>query len=498
MFKREAGILLPITALPSPYGIGCFSKEAYRFVDYLRAAGQRAWQLLPLGPTGYGDSPYQSFSSYAGNPYLISLETLIEKGYLTKEDCATAALEGNPERVDYGVMYERRLPLLRLAYSRCAERETREREAFAEKNQGWLGDYALFMAIKSRLGGKPLGEWDRSIRMRDPETLARFRRELAEEIDFQIFLQYEFFTAWHRLKAYANERGLRLIGDLPIYVSADSADVWTDPHLFQLDGAGNPLAVAGCPPDGFSPEGQLWGNPLYRWEAHRQTDYAWWISRLAHAFSLYDVVRIDHFRGFDSYYSIPFGARNAVDGHWEKGPGMELFSAVEAALGKREVIAEDLGYMTDSVRALVRDSGFAGMKILQFGFDPTDSRFEGEYLPHRYGENTAAYPGTHDNPTLAAWLATLSEEERKMLRRYLWDHHTPDAELREVLLALLMRCPSRLCIVPIQDYLGLDDSARINRPSTTGGNWVWRLSDGALTPELLQRIRDLTAIGGRL
>ena len=498
MRNRKAGILLPVTALPSRYGVGCFSEAAYRFIDWLRDSGQSYWQILPLGQTGYGDSPYQSFSSYAGNPYLISLEALMGDGLLTEEECARAAADTSEERVSYQALYERRYPLLRLAYARSGDRVDGSFQAFEQENREWLDDYALFMAIKESLGGIPLSEWQEPYRMREPSVLARCRETMAEEIGFWKFLQYRFFRDWRRLKEYANTRGVRIIGDIPIYVSADSADVWVSPELFQLNEQGTPLAVAGCPPDGFTPEGQLWGNPLYRWEAHRQSGYAWWICRLAHAFSMYDLVRIDHFRGFDEYYSIPYGAPNAVGGHWEPGPGMALFRAVEQAMGRQEGIAEDLGYMTDTVRRLVKDSGFAGMKILQFGFDEQDRSFTNEYLPHLYGENTVAYPGTHDNPTLAAWLSSLSDAEWGAVREYLWDFYTPREQMADSLIGLLMRSPSWLCVVPLQDYLGLDDRARINRPSTTGGNWVWRVRGEDLSPELARRIRRLTAIGGRL
>ncbi len=498
--KRESGILLPITSLPSPYGIGCLSQEAYRFVDFLGDAGQSVWQILPTGHTGYGDSPYQAFSSFALNPYLIDLQALIDEGLLTEAECRAADLGGRAGAVDYGAQYARRYPLLRLAYERSLAHTDPhpDRLAFEREQAAWLDDYALFMAIKDRKGGSPLWEWEESLRLRRPDALSEAERTLSHEVGFWRFVQYRARRMWDSLKAYAERRGIRIVGDLPIYVSADSADVWTQPTLFCLDEAGMPTAVAGCPPDGFTPEGQLWGNPLYRWEEHRRTGFAFWIARLSYAFSLFDVVRIDHFRGFDSYYSIPYGAKNAVGGHWEKGPGMELFRAVENALGKREVIAEDLGYMTDSVRRLVKDSGFAGMKLLQFGIDPADEGFANEYLPHTYPENSVAYPGTHDNPTLRAWLDGLSADEKAMLRDYLWDHHTPDGELCDSLLALLMRSPSRLCIIPLQDLWGLDDSARINRPSTLGGNWTWRMPPDALTDATAWKLRRLTAIGGRL
>ena len=497
--KREAGILLSVSSLPSPYGIGCFSEEAYRFVDFLVTAGQSVWQILPLGPTGYGDSPYQSFSSFAGNPYFISLDGLVAEGLLTHEECETLDFGDDPTRVDYGKLYFSRMSLWRLSYERwkAAGKDSRQ-VAFEEKEAWWLEEYALFMAIKSSLGGAPLAEWDKPLRLRDEKALRDARQKLGDEIGFQKFLQGKFYAQWEALKRYAGEKGIRIIGDIPIYVSADSADVWQNPELFQLDEECRPVRVAGCPPDEFSPSGQLWGNPLYRWEEHRRTGYAWWIRRLSYAFSLYDVVRIDHFRGFDSYYSIPSGALDATDGEWEQGPGMDLFRAVEEALGHREGIAEDLGYMTDSVRALVRESGYAGMKILQFGFDTADGSYENEYLPHRYGENSVAYTGTHDNPTLCSWLAQRTEAELFHLRTYLWDFYTPKGRLWESMIALLFRSPSRLCLLPMQDILGLDDRSRMNRPATTGGNWSWRMREDELSGELAERIRRWTALGGRL
>ncbi len=497
--KREAGILLSVSSLPSRFGIGCFSEEAYRFVDFLADSGQSVWQILPLGPTGYGDSPYQSFSSFAGNPYFISLEGLVEEGLLTEEECEAVDFGEDPLRVDYGKLYRGRMPLLRLAYERRkAKGEDPHQADFEKREAWWLEEYALFMAIKESLGGAPLSEWEEPLRLRDGGGLKEARARLCDEIGFQKFLQSKFYAQWAALKRYANERGIRIVGDLPIYVSADSADVWLNPALFQLDAACRPVRVAGCPPDEFSSDGQLWGNPIYRWEEHEREGYAWWIRRLRHAFSLYDVVRIDHFRGFDSYYSIPHDAPSAREGRWERGPGMDLFRAVGNALGRREGIAEDLGYMTDSVRTLVRESGYAGMKILQFGFDTADVAYENEYLPHLYGENSVAYTGTHDNPTLWSWVEERTEAEIFYLRTYLWDFYTPKERLWESLIALLYRSPSRLCVLPMQDLLGLDDRSRMNRPATTDGNWCWRMRGEDLSGEVAERLRQWTTLGGRL
>ncbi len=496
--NRTAGILLAITSLPSRYGIGCFSKSAYDFVDWLKEAGQTYWQILPLGPTSYGDSPYQSFSTFAGNPYLISLEDLIEEGVLTQEECDEAALEKQPDDIDYKTLYERRYPLLRKAYERSHVHENQDYLDFVAANQWWLSDYALFMAVKDRFGGKPWTEWAEDIRLRWGYAMDYYRRELYFDIEFQQYMQYKFFQQWFALKNYANSKGIRIIGDIPIYVAMDSADTWAHPELFQLDENNLPTAVAGCPPDGFSATGQLWGNPLYRWDYHRKTDYNWWISRLKSCFNLYDVVRIDHFRGFDEYYSIPYGADSALGGHWEKGPGIELFHQVEKCLGWHEIIAEDLGYVTDATRKLVRESGFAGMKVLEFAFDSRDSGSANDYLPHNYIENSVAYTGTHDNETITGWLDSITKEEQQMVRDYLCDQYTPKKLLYKSLIGLVMRSNSRMCIIPIQDYLGRDNTCRMNKPSTVGTNWRWRLTEADLTEELKNEILYTTKRFGRM
>lgn len=496
--NRAGGVLLSITSLPSKYGIGCFSKSAYDFVDWLKGAGQTYWQILPLGPTSYGDSPYQSFSTFAGNPYFISLEALVEEGVLTKAECEAADFGDKPGSVDYEKMYQARYPLLRKAYERSKISENQDYQRFVADNGWWLGDYALFMAVKDRFDGAPWTEWAEDIRLRWPNAMDYYRRELYFDVEFQQYLQYTFYMQWMKLKNYANDREIRLIGDIPIYVAMDSADTWAHPELFQLDENNVPLAVAGCPPDGFSAIGQLWGNPLYRWDYHWDTGYEWWISRLEYCFRLYDVVRIDHFRGFDEYYSIPYEATTAVDGHWEKGPGMALFARVEEALGRREVIAEDLGYVTDSVRELVRSSGFPGMKVLEFAFDSRDSGCANDYLPHNYGENCVAYTGTHDNETIRGWFDSISTEEQEMAREYLCDSRTPKKELNWAFISLIMRSSARICIIPMQDYLGYGNECRMNKPSTVGINWKWRLTGEELTEELKKKLYDMARRYGRL
>ncbi len=414
--NRAAGILLPIASLPSNYGIGCFSQSAYDFVDWLKQAGQTYWQILPLGPTSYGDSPYQSFSTFAGNPYFISLETLVEEGVLTKAECDKADFGSIDNDIDYEKLYINRYPLLRKAYERSDISNNAAYQKFVAENNWWLSDYALFMAVKERFDGKPWTEWAEDIRLRWANAMDYYRRELYFDIEFQQYLQFQFFTQWNKLRAYANKKGIQIVGDIPIYVAMDSADAWAHPELFQLDGENMPTAVAGCPPDGFSADGQLWGNPLYRWDYHRQTGYDWWITRLWYCFQMYDVVRIDHFRGFDEYYSIPYGEETAVNGHWEKGPGIELFRTMERRLGRHEVIAEDLGYVTDSVRQLVRDSGFPGMKVLEFAFDSRDSGSANDYFPHNFTENSVAYTGTHDNETLVGWFHSIPRKDLQMVR----------------------------------------------------------------------------------
>lgn len=495
--NRSAGILLPIFSLPSKYGIGSFSRSAYEFVDWLREAGQSYWQILPLVPTSYGDSPYQSFSTYAGNPYFIDLDELVEEGVLTKREVEHAVFGDRKDQIDYEKLYENRYPLLRKAYERSNISENEDYCRYMEENGWWLKDYALFMAVKSRFDGKAWTEWAEDIRLRYGYAMDYYREELYYEIEFQQYLQYIFYRQWMKLKSYANERGIQIIGDIPIYVAMDSADTWSNPEMFQLDEENVPLAVAGCPPDGFSAVGQLWGNPLYRWDYHEKTEFDWWMKRLSYCFQMYDVLRIDHFRGFDEYYSVPYGAETAIDGHWEKGPGMALFTKMKEILGERSVVAEDLGYMTDTVRRLVADSGFPNMKVLEFAFDSRDTGSASDYLPHNYTENCVAYTGTHDNETLIGWLDCITKEEKEMVRDYLCDYRTGWRNLHWPMISLIMRSRAKLVIVPMQDYLGLDNGSRINQPSTVGKNWRWRILEEQLTEELQKKIRKVTGLYGR-
>jgi len=491
--KRQCGVLLPVSSLPSKYGIGCFSKSAYDFVDALKVAGQSCWQILPLGPTSYGDSPYQSFSTFAGNPYFISLEDLIEEGVLTQKECDAVDFGSDPASVDYAKLYKGRIILLRKAYERSNVGENEEFRRFQEEEAWWLKDYALFMAVKQRFEGKPWSEWAEDIRLRWQNALDYYRRELYFEIEFQEYMQFKFM----KLKAYANKQGIEIIGDIPIYVAMDSADTWANPWLFKLDENNCPTQVAGCPPDGFSATGQLWGNPLYNWEVHRNSGFEWWIKRIENCFRLYDVVRIDHFRGFDEYYAIPYGDKTAEHGWWEKGPGIDLFRAVSVRLGARKIIAEDLGYMTDSVKRLVEESGYPNMKVIEFAFDERDTGNASDYLPHNYPENCVVYTGTHDNETLLSWFRDITPKERRQVREYLNNFYGSDREICQDLICLVMRSVAKLCVIPMQDYLYLDNSARMNQPSTLGNNWKWRLIPGQFTENLQKEMKVLAKRYGR-
>lgn len=493
MAMRECGMLLPVASLPSKYGIGAFSKEAYEFVDLLKKAGQQYWQILPLGPTGYGDSPYQSFSAFAGNPYFIDLDVLAAEGLLTNEECEAADFGDNPRDIDYGKIYVNRFPLLRKAYSRWKEQGHPAGEA-----KGILDEetalYCFYMAVKDHFEGKSWICWEEDIRLRKPEAVNRYENELSDDIGFYAFLQMKFEEQWSKLKSYANGQGIRIIGDIPIYVAFDSADSWVHPELFQFDENRKPAAVAGCPPDGFSATGQLWGNPLYRWEYHRETNYEWWMARMEYSFRLYDVVRVDHFRGFDEYYSIPFGNENAVYGTWEKGPGISIFERMEEKFGKPDIIAEDLGFLTPSVLQLVKDTGFPGMKVLEFAFD---SREESDYLPHNYEPNCIVYTGTHDNNTLKSWYEEMSARDRQFSVEYMNNGGTPREEIHWDFIRLALASVARLAVIPVQDYLGLDEEARINEPSTLGKNWRWRMVSGDLNEEILEKCRRMARLYGR-
>ncbi len=492
---RTSGVLLPISSLPSRFGIGCFSKEAYAFVDRLKEAGQKYWQILPLGPTGYGDSPYQSFSTYAGNPYFIDLEALIEKKWLTEKECLACDFGDNESYIDYEKLYNCRFKLLRKAFKNSKIEKDADFKAFIAENASWLDDYALYMAVKTHFKNICWVEWDEDIKLRKPAAMKKYRKEFTEELLFYQFQQYLFRTQWLKLKAYANEQGVELIGDIPIYVAFDSADAWANPELFQFDENCVPVAVAGCPPDPFAVTGQLWGNPLYNWEYHKSTGYDWWMKRLAACFQLYDVVRIDHFRGFDEYYSIPYGDPTAEFGTWKKGPGYDLFATMKKVLGDKKVIAEDLGFLTPSVIRMVKRTGYPGMKILMFAFDSTP---ESGYLPHNYDKNCVVYTGTHDNETVVGWYKNQNRQVKQYIKDYLQLKRCNAKQVCREFVRLAQASVANMCVIPMQDYLELGNEARINTPSTLGDNWKWRMSKDAFTPELAESIRKMTETYGRL
>ena len=485
---------MPIFSLPSPYGIGTLGAEARRFADFLAAGGQSCWQLLPVGPTSYGDSPYQSFSSFAGNPYFIDLDLLAEEGLLEPGEYQGLSWGDDPRRVDYGLLYETRYPVLRKACGRLLAREHPGFTSFCEEQKDWLGDYALFMALKHQYGGVSWLEWPEALRLRRPDALERAREELAGEIGFWKGVQYLFFSQWWSLKEYVNRRGVSIIGDLPIYVALDSADVWASRSQFQLDGNGRPTEVAGCPPDGFSADGQLWGNPLFNWEKMKEDGYAWWLRRIAFQFKLYDTLRIDHFRGFDEYYAVPYGDSSAQNGRWRPGPGIAFFKAVNRTLGKKDIIAEDLGFLTPSVRKLLKDSGYPGMKVLELAFDSRDP--DSGYLPHGYPAHCVVYTGTHDNDTVQGWMASAPREDAAYAKSYL------RLNSREGYHWGMMRAawssPADLAVMQFQDLLGLGGEARINTPSTLGNNWQWRTLPGTYDGKLARRLYRETRVYQRL
>ncbi len=490
---RASGILMHITSLPSKYGIGTMGEEAYKFVDFLAAAKQTYWQILPVGPTSYGDSPYQSFSTHAGNPYFIDFDMLAEDGLLEKSEYSRIKWGADKTSVDYETIYNKRFNVLRKAFSRFDTSDA-EFTRFLDENERWVSNYALFMTAKDAYGGAPWLMWDDGLKRRDPHSLWEFKTAHSDDVLFWEFLQYKFMEQWKKLKAYANENGVRIIGDIPIYVALDSAPVWVYPDLFELQHDLTPRRVAGCPPDVFSPTGQLWGNPLYDWRRHKETGYNWWIDRLTAACEMYDVVRIDHFRGFDSYYAIPYGDKTAENGEWLGGPGIEFFRFLESRMGKLPLIAEDLGFLTPSVIKMLEDSGFPGMKVLEFAFDP-DS--ESDYLPYMYGKNSVAYIGTHDNPTVLGWAAETDKRTVDFCKKYIMAQDMPDSEFVWRFIETAHACVSDTVVIQIQDYLALGASARMNVPSTTGGNWRWRAEKGVFTKELAEKIADITRTYGR-
>ena len=491
--KRSCGILMPISSLPSPHGIGTLGAEARKFVDFLADAGQSWWQILPVGPTSYGDSPYQSFSAYAGNPYFVDLDLLCEDGLLTPAEVNSVNWGTDPAKVDYSAIYNGRFPLLHLAMERGWERDADKVAAFSEENASWLPDYALFMAVKRHFGMQSWTEWpDEDIRLRRPEAVARYQEELADDIRLFTYIQYLFFRQWEDLRSYAHEKGIGIIGDLPIYVAMDSADVWADPRAFQLDERNVPAEVAGVPPDYFTADGQLWGNPLYDWDAMKADGYTWWIRRIAGASRLYDILRIDHFRGLESYWAVPYGETTAKIGRWVKGPGMDLIGVLTEKFPNIQFIAEDLGYLTPEVRQLLEDSGLPGMKVLEFAFD---SREAANYLPHTYPRHCVCYAGTHDNATLMGWKDEAAPADIAMARQYLGLND--EEGFHWGVLRGGQSSVADLFVAQMQDYLGLGSGARMNTPGILGGNWQWRMLPGQITDALTARIADMARLYGR-
>ena len=486
---RASGILMPVFSLPGAYGIGTMGKEAYAFIDFLAAAKQTFWQILPIGPTGYGDSPYQSFSAFAGNPYFIDPALLVRDGLLTQAELPAPV---RSVRIRYAALYRTRPKLLAKATARLLAAQPEAYRRFCRKEGFWLDDYALFMAVKEENGQVGLSDWPEDIRMRQTSALRAAQKRLAPRVDYFKAVQYLFYTQWAALKDYANAHGVRIIGDIPIYVSPDSSDFWAHPELFQTDERRMPNRVAGCPPDAFSATGQLWGNPLYDWPAHEADGFAWWCRRMAHATSIYDIVRIDHFRGFESYYSIPAGAKDARSGTWCKGPDAAFIAALHKALPGASIIAEDLGYLTPAVRAMLQASGYPGMKVLQFAFD---SREESDYLPHTYHRNSVVYTGTHDNTTTQDWQHSAAQTDVDYACEYL---ACTRRGLTDAMIRAAYSSVSDTAIIPLADWLHLGAAARINTPSTTLNNWQWRVGKDCLTPALAQHIARQTQIYGRI
>ncbi|MGI6176085.1 MAG: 4-alpha-glucanotransferase [Christensenellales bacterium] len=492
--ERSSGILMHITSLPSPFGIGTLGESAYRFADFLCSAGQRYWQVLPLGPTSLGDSPYQSFSTYAGNPYFIDLELLQEDGLLN--GCEYESLHWGDDvcSVDYGKVYAHRFDVLYRAYRRGWARDAEAVGCFLRENGGWAEDYALFMAIKRHFGMESWQEWpDKGIRFRCAASLRAYRSILADDVQFFIYLQYLFYKQWAELKAYVNRLGIHIIGDIPIYVAIDSADVWSEPDAFLLDEELRPVCVAGCPPDYFSETGQLWGNPVYDWARMKDTRYDWWIRRIGGVMKLYDVVRIDHFRGFDTYYTIPYGQETAIGGEWCRGPGMDFFDELKKRLGDIPIVAEDLGDLHESVYELLHATGYPGMKVLLFAFDSCAPSI---HLPHRFERNCVVYVGTHDNDTANGWFESAPADAAGYAADYL--KLTRQEGYAWGMMRAAFASVADLAVLRMQDVLDLGGESRMNLPATVWDNWKWRLLPGGDSRELAQKLRGMTALYDRI
>lgn len=496
--KRSAGVIMHIASLPGKFGIGTFGQGAYDYADFLYKSGMKYWQILPLGQTGYGDSPYQSFSAFAGNPYFIDFDLLAKDNLLRVDEYLNDNYGDDINYIDYGLLFKIKYEVLRKSYNNFKNMNTdtirKEFDEFRVKNKWWLDDYGLYMAIKNHFNLESWQKWDEEIKKREREAIERYKVLLSDEIEYWEFIQYLFFKQWNKLKEYVNSKGIKIIGDIPIYVAEDSADVWSNSEAYLMDKETlKPISVAGCPPDAFSATGQLWGNPIYDWDYMDKQSYAWWITRVRESLKLYDIVRIDHFRGFESYWKIPYGEDTAINGEWVKGPGMKLFNAVKEALGEVNVIAEDLGFLTDEVREFLDNSGFPGMKVLQFAFD---EREESNYLPHTYTNNCVAYTGTHDNDTFRGWYdLTAPREDIKYCKEYL--ALSNEEGYNWGFIRGVWSSVADLAIATMQDFLDLGNETRINMPSTLGGNWKWRMAEGTYDDKLVEKLYRLTKIYGR-
>lgn len=490
--NRASGVLMHISSLPGDTGIGTLGKYAYQFVDLLKKHGQTYWQMLPICPTSYGDSPYQSFSTFAGNPYFIDFEKLEQAGLLLRSDWETINWNKNETIIDFGFLYVERHKIFAKIQNNFCKNIPPDFEEYCLANAFWLDDYALFMAIKDEHNGAPFSDWEVEIKSRNPKALDDWSKKCQNRIQYYKILQYLFFKQWYELKKYANDNGIKIIGDIPIYIAADSSDVWSNPEQFSLNKDLTPIEVAGCPPDAFSADGQLWGNPVYNWEYHKNTNYAWWKKRISESLKIYDVIRIDHFRGFDEYYCIPFGSKNAKNGLWRKGPGASLFNEIKKEFADINIIAEDLGFLTPTVIQMLKEVGFPGMKILQFAFD---SREKSDYLPYRYNHNSVVYTGTHDNDTILGWTKSARAEDVAYAKKYL--RANSDDELRKEMMICALSCVTNTCIICMQDLIGLDSCARMNIPSTVGNNWKWRATKEQITDSQFEFLGYYTRLFGR-
>lgn len=493
-FDRSAGILMPVSSLPSPYGIGSFGKSAYDFVDNLVSARQKFWQVLPLGPTSFGDSPYASFSAFAGNPYFIDLDMLVEEGLLKSDYVNRFMWNLEDQYVDYGLIYNSRFEVLRTAFKNSSHQELDEYKTFLKENEYWLEGYCLYSACKNKFEGTSWTDWESEIKCRDEESMQELKEELKDDIEFYKFVQYKFYEQWNQLKEYANENRIEIIGDIPLYVAMDSADVWQHTELFQLDEELNPTKVAGVPPDVFSETGQRWGNPLYDWKTLEAEDFSWWRKRMEHSARLYDVIRIDHFIGMVKYYAIPAEDEDARNGTWEKGPGLKLIKVINESIGNKKIIAEDLGVQMPEVVKVLEKSGYPGMKVLEFAFD---GNRKNDHLPYYWTQNTVAYGGTHDNDTLMGYFTGLQSWELGYVREFMECRNGSIEDLVDKIFRTAYASVADLVIFQMQDVLKVGNIGRMNLPSSMGTNWRWRMLQGQFGPEEIEKLRYLCDIYGR-